>query len=77
LRLPHPLRQVEEPALKHVGGVEPALEPRVQAQSDRSSQAIAVPLEQVGQCPSIAGSELLDHVDGLAWWISDDLANTS
>ena len=43
----HPLRQVEEAVLEHVGGVDPTLEPRVHAQLDHPPQAVAVPLEKV------------------------------
>ena len=52
----HPRREVEEPVLKHVGGDDPTLEPRVDAQLDHSPQPIAVSLEQVGQCSAISGS---------------------
>ena len=72
----HPLRQVEEAVLKHVGGVDPTLKPRVHAQLDHPPQPVAVPLEQVGERPAIPGSEPLDQADGLARWIFYDVAHT-
>ena len=58
-----PLLQVEEAVLKHVGGVDSTLEPRVQAQLDHPAQAVAVPLEQLGERAAIAGSKPLNQVD--------------
>ena len=45
----HVLRQVEEAILKHVGGVDPTLEPHVHAELDHPAKAVAVALEQVSE----------------------------
>ena len=65
-------RGVEERVLEHVGGVEPALEPRVHAQLDHPAQAIPVALEQVRQRLAVAAAEPLDELLGVARIIRHD-----
>jgi len=62
--------------LKHAGGVDPAMKPRVHADLDHPFKAVAVPLEQVGQRPAIPGSEPLEQVDAFTGWVVHDLAHT-
>src|SRR5262249_6434244 len=56
---------VEEPVLEHVGGVEPALDPRVHAELDHPVEAIPIALEQVGERLAVAGAEPLDELPGV------------
>jgi hypothetical protein len=62
----HPLRQVEEAVLEHIGGVDPALEPRVHAEFDHPPQAVSVPLEELGEHLAFPGPEPLEQANGLA-----------
>ena len=57
---------VEERVLEHVGGVDPALEPRIHAQLDHPVQPIPVALEQVRQRLAVAAAKPLDEMEGIA-----------
>ena len=72
----HPLRQVEEALLKHVGGIDPPPEPFVDAELDHAMQAIAMPLEQVGQGLAIPGADPLEQTDRFTGRVVHDLAPT-
>ena len=72
----HPLRQVEEAVLKHVGGIDPTLQPRVHAELDHPPQAVAVLLEQLGQRTAIPSPEPLEQADGFTRWVVPGLAHT-
>jgi hypothetical protein len=72
----HPLRHFQEAVLKHVERIDPTIKPRIHAQLDHPPQAVAVPLEQVGQRPAIPGSKPLEQADGFARWVVRDLAHT-
>ena len=66
------MASVEEGVLEHVGGVEPALEPRVHAQLDHPPQPVAVALEQVRQRLAVAAAEPLDELAGVGRIVRHD-----
>ena len=59
-------RGVKESILEHVGGVDPAVKPRVHPQLDHAAQAVSVALEQVGQGLSVASAEPRHQMLGVA-----------
>ena len=52
--------------LEHVGGVDPAREPAVEAEADHPPQPLAVAVEQLGQGRLVAGASAGQEVVGLA-----------
>jgi len=52
------------------------MKPCVHPQLDHPPQAVAVPLEEVGERAAIPGSEPLEQVDGFTRWVVHDLAHT-
>jgi hypothetical protein len=62
--------------LKHVGGVDPTLEPRVHAELDHPAKTVAVALENRSASAAIPGLEPLEQVNGFTGWVAHDPAHT-
>jgi hypothetical protein len=72
-----PGRGIKKRILEHVGSIDSTLEPRIHAQLDHATQAVAVLLKQVRKRLAVAASEPLNKIQGIAGIIRHNAHHTS